>query len=149
MSIKEFEFFNGVVLNGLIRQGSSLKVDIFPSSSQNSFILNDKVGIYIKYSKKLTTPWRFTFLKEHQEEFKVMSELCANSFLVLVCNKDGIVCIDNNTLKNILDENFKDIEWISASRLARESYTIKGSDGKLKFKINLNDFPKHINEILS
>ena len=52
-------------------------------------------------------------------------------------------------MKNILDENFKDIEWISASRLARESYTIKGSDGKLKFKINLNDFPKHINEILS
>ena len=43
-----------------------------------------------------------------------------------------------------VDDKYEDVEWISASRLKRESYAIKGSDGKLKFKINLNDFPKHI-----
>ena len=144
MSIKEYEFFNGVVLNKLIRKGKPVKIDVFPCTSENAFIINDKVGLYIKYSKKLTTPWRFSFLKLHQEEFKIMSELCKNSFLILVCNKDGIVCINNKTLKLILDDDHEEVEWISASRLARESYAIKGSDGKLKFKINLNDFPKHV-----
>ena len=144
MSINEYEFFNGVVLNKLIRKGKPVKIDVFPSSSQNSFLINEKVGLYIKFSKKITTPWRFTFLKEHQEEFKVMTELCENAFLILVCNKDGIVCINNKTLKTLLDDDHQDTEWISASRLARESYEIKGSDGKLKFKINLNDFPKHV-----
>jgi len=148
MSIKEYEFFNGVVLNKLIRKGKPLNIDIFPSSSQNTFILDGKVGIYIKYSKKLTSPWRFTFLREHQEEFKIMSQLCSSSFLILVCNKDGIVCIDNKTLKNILDDNHAEVEWISASRLARESYSVKGSDGKLKFKINISDFPKNISDCL-
>lgn len=144
MSINDYELFNGAVLNKLIRKGKPVKIDIFPSSSNNAFTINDKVGLYIKYSKKLVSPWRFSFIKEHQDEFKIMTDLCKKSFLILVCNKDGIVCINNTTLKTILDDNYEDVEWISASRLKRESYAIKGSDGKLKFKINLNDFPKHV-----
>ena len=144
MSIKEYEFFNGVVLNKLIRKGKPVSIDVFPCSSENSFILNEKVGLYIKYSKKLTTPWRFSFAKIHQDELKIMSELCKKCFLLLVCNKDGIACISYKDLKKILDDNHEEVEWISASRLARESYAIKGSDGKLKFKINLNDFPKDV-----
>jgi hypothetical protein len=144
MSINDYELFNGAVLNKLIRKGKPVKIDIFPSSSNNAFTVNDKVGLYIKYSKKLVSPWRFSFIKEHQDEFKIMTDLCKKSFLILVCNKDGIVCINNTTLKTILDDNYEDVEWISASRLKRESYAIKGSDGKLKFKINLNDFPKHV-----
>jgi hypothetical protein len=143
MTINEYQFFNGVVLNGLVRKGKLLKIDAFPSSGNNAFTINEKVGIYIKYSKKVISPWRFTFLKEHQDEFKIMSELLT-SFLILVCNKDGIVCINSITLKKILDTKHESVEWISAARLKRESYEVKGSDGKLKFKININDFPRHV-----
>ena len=143
MAINEYQFFNGVVLNGLVRKGKLLKIDAFPSSGNNAFTINEKVGIYIKYSKKVISPWRFTFLKEHQDEFKIMSELLT-SFLILVCNKDGIVCINSITLKKILDTKHESVEWISAARLKRESYEVKGSDGKLKFKININNFPRHV-----
>ena len=47
-------------------------------------------------------------------------------------------------IKKVLDEHHEEAEWISASRLKRESYAIKGSDGKLKFKINLRDFQRDI-----
>ena len=145
MTIKEYEFFNGVVLNGIINSDKSIKIAEFPTTSKNSFRLNgNKVGIYIKHSKKIISPWRFTFLKEHQEEFKTMSELCDHTFLILVCNNDGIASIKNTILKKILDDNHEPSEWISASRLKRESYEIKGSDGKLKHKINLRDFPRDI-----
>ena len=143
MAINEYQFFNGVVLNGLVRKGKPLKIDIFPSNGNNAFTINEKVGIYIKYSKKVISPWKFTFFREHQDEFKIMSELLT-SFLILVCNKDGIICINSITLKKILDAKHEAVEWISAARLKRESYEIKGSDGKLKFKININDFPRHI-----
>ena len=145
MAINEYEFFNGIVLNGLLKTGKSIKIAEFPTTSKNSFRLNgNKVGIYIKHSKKVISPWRFTFLKEHQEEFKAMDELCENTFLILVCNKDGIASINSKVLKKVLDENHDPAEWISASRLKRESYAIKGSDGKLNFKINLRDFPRDI-----
>ena len=112
MSINDYEFFNGVVLNKLIRKGKPVKIDIFPSSSNNAFTINDKIGLYIKYSKKLVSPWRFGFQREHQDEFKIMSDLCKMSFLILVCNKDGIVCINNKTLKTILDDKYEDREII-------------------------------------
>ena len=133
MAINKSEFFNGVVLSGLIQSGKPLKIEEFPTKSKNAFTINEKVGIYIKYRDKPNSPWRFTFTKEHQDEFKIMSEYL-ESFLILVCGKDGIVCINSNTLKKILDETHEKWEWISARRLKRESYEVKGSDGKLKFK---------------
>lgn len=145
MPINEYEFYNGVVLNGLLKSGKSIEIADFPTTSKNSFMLNEnKVGIYIKHSRKVISPWRFTFLKEHQEEFKAMSELCINAFLILVCGKDGIASIKSDVLKKVLDDNHEPAEWLSASRLKRESYAIKGSDGKLNFKINLRDFPRDI-----
>ena len=82
MSIKEYEFFNGVVLNKLIRKGKPVKIGVFPCTSENAFIINDKVGLYIKYSKKLTTPWRFSFLKLHQEQQ-------LKKFLIFVAGKNN------------------------------------------------------------
>ena len=106
MAINEYEFANGVVLNGLLKSGKSIKITEFPTTSKNSFRLNDnKVGIYIKHSKKVISPWRFTFLKEHQEEFKAMGELCDNVFLILVCGKDGIASIKNNILKKVFSQS--------------------------------------------
>jgi hypothetical protein len=149
MSIKEYEFFNGVVLNKIIRKGKPVKIDTFPCSSKNAFAINDKVGLYIKYSKKPTTPWRFSFLKLHQDEIKVMKEVLDEVFVIFVCQKDGFACLSYDELKKVLDEQHDEIEWISASRLKRESYTLKGSNGKLKFKINDNAFPKRIFELLN
>ena len=144
MPIKEYEFYNGVVLNKLIRKGKPVKIDIFPCSSKNAFTINDKLGVYIKYSKKVISPWRFSFYKIHQDEISIMKEMCDDVFIVLVCQKDGFACIPYKDLKKVLDDNHEEIEWISASRLKRESYSIKGSDGKLKLKVKDSDFPKVI-----
>ena len=104
MALKEYEFYNGVVLNRLIRKGKPINIDIFPTTSSNSFMINDKVGLYIKFSTKKISPWRFSFTKEHQEEMKIMSDLLHNIYLILVCNLDGIVCIEYSELKNVLYE---------------------------------------------
>ena len=44
-------------------------------------------------------------------------------------------------------EYYEDVEWVSASRLKREQYTIKGSNGKLNFKIADTDYPKKIKDL--
>tara|TARA_B100000900_G_C20037514_1_gene496590 strand:- start:37 stop:486 length:450 start_codon:yes stop_codon:yes gene_type:complete len=144
MALNEYEFFNGVVLNRLIRKGKPIKIDIFPTSGNNSFMINDKVGLFLKYSTKKISPWRFSFTREHQEEMKIMKDLLKDVYLVLICGKDGIACIEYEELKIVLDEYFEDVEWVSASRLKREQYSIKGSNGKLDFKIADSDFPKKI-----
>ena len=148
MSLKEYEFYNGVVLNRLIRKGNPIKIDVFPTSGNNSFMINDKVGLYIKYSSKNISPWRFSFTKEHQQELNIMKQLLDTIYLILVCERDGIVCIEYEELKQVLDEHYEEIEWVSVSRLKREQYSVKGSNGKLEFKIADSDYPKKIFEKL-
>ena len=142
---KDFEFFHGVVFSRIIH-GSRCPVTIrpFQSASNSSYILNESIGIYIKYSSKRMTPWRFTFTKDHQDEIGLMKSVCKSVFLVLVCNDDGIVCLSYPELRQILDDQHAPIEWISATRQKRKMYAVKGSDGELDFKVGQSAFPERI-----
>lgn len=146
--IKEFEFFHGLVFARILHGTQRpLTIKPFPSSTNASYVINEKIGIYIKYSSKRMTPWRFTFKKEHQEEIELMKDKLKEVFLVLVCNDDGVVCLSYPELKQILDDQHDAIEWISATRHKREMYSVKGSDGKLGFKVGPNDFPEKLFDI--
>ena len=143
--IKEFEFFHGLVFARILHASQRpLTVKPFQSASNASYVVNDDVGIYIKYSSKRMTPWRFTFMKNHQNEIDLMKFQCKRVYLLLVCNDDGIVCLSYSELKQLLDNQHKPIEWISATRHKRQMYTVKGSDGELDFKIGQAEFPEKL-----
>lgn len=93
------------------------------------------------------TPWRFSFKKEHQQEIELMKQGFKEVFLLLVCNDDGVVCLSYAELKQILDDQYDAIEWISATRHKREMYAVKGSNGELGFKVGANDFPEKIFDV--
>jgi hypothetical protein len=143
--LKEFDFFHGVVFTRIIH-GSEITICIksYPTPSNSSYIINDNVGIFIKYSSKRMSPWRFSFQKRHQDEILEMKNKLGEVFTILVCNDDGIVCLSFDELKMILDTQHDEGAWISAARGPREEYEVKGSDGKLKFKIANNDFPTKV-----
>lgn len=143
--IKEFEFFHGLVFARILHGTQRpLSIKPFKSISNSSYVVNDTIGIYIKYSSKRMTPWRFTFRKEHQDEIDLMKYNLKSLFLLLVCNDDGVVCLSYTELKKILDNQHNPIEWISATRHKREMYAVKGSNGELNFKVGQNDFPEKI-----
>ena len=143
--IKEFEFYHGVVFARILHATQRpLSICPFQSRTNASYVVNDGTGIYIKYSSKRMTPWRFTFKKSHQEEIDVLRSKFGSVFLLLVCNDDGIVCLEYSELKQILDDQHRAIEWISASRRKRQMYSVKGPDGALKLKIGQGDFPEKI-----
>lgn len=147
--LKDYSFYHGLVFIEILNAtGKPVKVQIYPTPSNSSYAINDEIGIYIKYSTKRMSPWRFSFLKEHQEEIDEMSTILSNVFVVLVCHTDGIVCLDYNELRHVLDENHSEVEWISAARSKREKYAVAGSDGNLRVKIGNSDFPRKVLQAL-
>jgi len=140
--IKEFEKFHGMVLARMIHDYKKPSIiEPYPSKDNSSYIINNKIGIYIKYSKKRLSPWRFSFTKEHQDEIQKMKKKLKMVFVVFVCNDDGIAALSFNELKLVLNEDHKETEWVAIKRRTREKYSVSGSDGKLKFKIGECDFP--------
>jgi hypothetical protein len=143
--IKEFEFFHGLVFARILhRTQPALSLKLFQSGSNASYVLNGTTAVYIKYSSKRMTPWRFTFRNEHQAEIDLLKSKFDRVFLLLVCNDDGVVCLSYSELKQLLDNQHEPIEWISATRHKREMYAVKGSNGELDFKIGKNDFPEKL-----
>ncbi len=141
--LKEFQFYHGVVFSKILHSTlERVTLQSFPTPDNASYILNRKVGIYIKYSSKRLSPWRFSFAKRHQDEILELKKKAGKVFLVLVCNDDGIVILSYRELKKILNKKHEDAEWISVSRNKRKMYSVKGSDGELNFKIGLNDIHK-------
>lgn len=148
--IREFEFFHGAVIARIVH---GVKNDVairpYPSSSNASYVLDDKIGLYIKHSGNRMTPWHFSFAQFHQNEILEMRNHFGEVFIALVCKDDGIVCLSFDELKIVLNEIHDRHEWIKASRHSREKYQIKGSDGKLVFKIGANKFPGKVIEALN
>lgn len=142
--IHEFEFYHGAVLTKIALDGHDSDIKSYNSPSRSSYVINNKIGLYIKHSTNRLTPWSFSFAREHQTEIQEMSEAFDNVFIALVCGKDGIVCLSFKELKYVLDDEHNDHEWVRVSRRPREKYTIKGSDGKMRFKIAHSDFPSKL-----
>jgi hypothetical protein len=139
--IHEFEFYHGAVLTKIALGGKDSSIRSYESPSRSSYVIDGKIGLYIKHSTSRLTPWTFSFAKEHQDEIEKMEKELGDVFVALVCDKDGIACLNFKELKVVLDEVHGESEWIRVSRRPREKYTIKGSDGKLGFKVAYSDFP--------
>ena len=61
--------------------------------------------------------------------------------MLLVCRDDGIVVLNSKELEVVLNNTDKDNKWISIYRNRRKMYSVEGSDGKLTYKIGINEFP--------
>ena len=125
-----------------IQRGMGKYSYLVKSAQYDSSRVDKSIGLFIKYSNKKLSPWRYTIYKAEQEELEILQELCSTVFLIIVNGFDGIACLTFKDLKEILDENYGDSEWISVKRRLHTEYRIAGSDGRLEKKIATNSFPK-------
>lgn len=142
---KEFEFYHGVVFSKLVHyQGKfNLSLKLYSDISNACYVINNRVGLYIKHSTKRITPWSFSIQKDHKQEFLQMAEDLKEVFLILVCGDDGIVTLRSGDLWTIINRGAQ-TEWISIIRTPRKEYTVKGPNGVLDHKVGKSDFPKII-----
>ena len=143
--LREFEFFHGIVFARLLHATSErISIKPFPTSDNASYVINETVGVYIKYSSKRLTPWGFSFQKRHQDEILRMKNELGEVFVLLVCNDDGIVGLNFDEVRNLLDEAHQDAEWIRVARSRGQMYAVSGSDGALGYKASKDDFGQRI-----
>lgn len=143
--VREFEFYHGSALTRLIHGHENISIKQYAAATSNaSYVVNDRAGLYLKHSTSRLSPWVFTFKKEHQNEVQEMKNSLGEVFVVLICGKDGVACLSYDELRVALDDTHSATEWLKAARRTREKYTISGSDGKLKTKIGENEFPAKI-----
>jgi len=140
VTISEYELFHGAAICRLIRDNLINNIEKYPSGSTGGYLVNGTIGLYIKHSSKRLSPWRFTLLGQHKKEILEMSIKLEKVFLLLVCNTDGVACLNFNQLETLIGLQNITPDWISASRTRRKKYLIRGSYGTLKVKVGVNRY---------
>ncbi|MGD1078940.1 MAG: hypothetical protein ABR881_11530 [Candidatus Sulfotelmatobacter sp.] len=139
--INEFEFYHGVTFARMLHSVQrELAIKPYSASDNAAYVVDGSIGVYIKYSSKRLSPWRFSFQQRHRDAIVEMKTNLGDVFVLLVCNDDGVVILTFDEFKQVLNEAQERTEWISATRNRREMYSIKGSDGKLGFKVGKDEF---------
>lgn len=143
--INEFEFYHGVAFARMLHTSQrELNIKPYSPSDNAAYVVNGSIGIYIKYSSKRLSPWRFSFQPRHRDKIIEMKKAVGAVFVLLVCNDDGIVILTFEEFTQIIGGASGGTEWVSATRNRRQMYSIKGSDGKLGFKVGKDEFAEKL-----
>jgi hypothetical protein len=138
-----YTFFYGSALVRLIHDSQTYGIKLVMDN--NCYLINEKSYIYMKHCTKRLSPWSFTFSPEHIAEITNLYNEHKNIFVVLICNDDGICCLDFDELSQVIYFGTTNIsKSIRVSRSPREKYAVSGTDGKLSHKIGDNEFPKKV-----
>lgn len=139
----EYEFYQGVVLRQLVVQ-SDFSIMLRPFEKQgriNAFVVNSKIGVFIKHSGKRMSPWRFTFTIEQAADLLDLTTAYSSSFVAFVCNDDGIVTLDVSTLYEIVSFQESENAWVRIDRPRRAQYGVSGNRAELSYKVPNGIFP--------
>jgi hypothetical protein len=141
----DFAQFHGILLTRIVHASTdSVSIRLFAIDSNSSYVINDTIGLYVKYCAKRMSPWRFSFSTKHHNEIEALHKHCLKSFIVLICNNDGIACLCYDEFRQVIDLNHHGTESIRVARPPRSMYSISGTDGKVRFKIGDSDFPRRL-----
>jgi len=147
--ISDYNRYYGCVFCFLVdRLQSTISIRRLSVGVQGFYIVNETVPLYIKFSRTRKGPWSFNFQKDHQKQYSELVSRYRNCVTVLVCGKDGLVALEHDQLREILDDQFEDQESVTVRRKLGHMYSVKGTDGQLTRKIGRDSLQNIVGRIV-
>jgi len=135
--IDKQNYYHGAALIEILEHANCKQISKFDTG----FAVNGNIFIFLKYTTKHRSPWRFTF---SQSDIEYLDSLKGKSiFIALVCGGDGICSIKETELKILITNKSG---WVSAKRKFREQYKVTGSNNELTEKVSFKRWPNIIFE---
>ncbi len=137
--IDKQEFYHGVAIIRLLEDERCQKV----KKHDFGYTINDDVFVFLKYSTKSRSPWRFSFRHDEVEQLNSLANSFRKIIVALVCGGDGICAVSWQEAAEIMGN---EEGWISAKRNFNKQYGVAGPKGRLNGKVSLCEWPLKIFE---
>lgn len=134
--ISDYKLYQGAVLAQLIDEiDEPVSIeDLREEGRQSAYIINERIGLYIKHSTARLSPWQFTFSKANALTLMDLRKQASKVFVIFVCWLDGMTCLSLDELTSILGAGISDQAWVRVQRRKNEWYSIGGAAGDLPYK---------------
>jgi hypothetical protein len=143
--IRQVEQYHGAVIARLIRGGIDGYLRVRAHEHiRSAYALDERVGLYIKYATSRLSPWSFGFKPAHQDEIAALRAEFDETFVVLACGTDGVVCLDAAEYARLLDDAPSPGDWIKAARSRRQKYVVTSSESAGAFRVADSEYPAKV-----
>lgn len=132
--IDKQDFYHGVVVLRLLDDERVIKV----RKQELGYLVNDEIFVFIKYSTKSGTPWRFTITDSDISRLQTLASGHKRLYLAFVCGGDGICPVSWKDAELLIGNT---LSWISVTRKFNESYGVAGTNGQLSRKVPVQQWP--------
>lgn len=109
MKINDDHMYHGAALTQIAEHPQFTAINSFGldgEKSRSAFLVNQDIGIYVKYATKRTKPYgefQFTFSEDHIAEIESIADKAEKTFIVFVCvAAEEICCIRRAELQALL-----------------------------------------------
>jgi hypothetical protein len=149
--IPEYKLYHGSVLADIVDayDGEVTFRSRGETGRMLNYVINDVVGLQIKYATQRLRPWQFSFSASHIGNLKELKAAYHACFVVLVCRTDGIIAVRvEDVLASLCAEGVEQA-WLRADRKKREMYRLYGPLGEFpeKFKTTVAPIVEALKEL--
>lgn len=134
--IDKYEFYHGAAIVRLLQDE---RCAALCRKGLLGYVLNNSVFLFIKYTTKARSPWRFSFDKEDIERADKMALEHERVVFPFVCGGDGICALDWSEARRLLDGN---PGWIAVARKHNGQYAVWGSVDEHERRISKKRWPE-------
>jgi hypothetical protein len=133
----DYELYQGVVLRNLVVNADlSLIIRPFVKEGRiSAFVLNSRIGVFVKHASARMSPWRFTFTLDQASDLLDLEAKFFDSFFVFVCGLDGLVTLDAASLHQIVTFDGANKAWVAVERKPRSQYRVWGNRAELPNRV--------------
>ncbi|OGU81709.1 MAG: hypothetical protein A2W11_12780 [Ignavibacteria bacterium RBG_16_35_7] len=133
--IDKSDYYHGTTILKVLEDNQTHQICF----KNNSYLIDSSNLIFLKYTTKSKSPWRFTFSEKEIESIRSSFSDKLNIFFVLICDGDGLCALKCQELLKLLNQK---TGWVAVSRKFNKQYSVSGQNGYLEKKIPFGRWPK-------
>jgi hypothetical protein len=127
---QEFERYYGTVFTSLFEEASDVRIKKV-SDNDSAYILNDRLGLYIKHATARISPWNYSF---RTNDFAIIDQMGIEVKEIafgLICGFHGVCLISSDDLKVAGGVFQGDPLRITVRTMRGGSWKVSGTSGEL------------------
>lgn len=142
MKVQEKDLYHGAALTQIVEH-PSFKALNKADDKYGHYLVNHDRRILAKYTKKVDSPWQFTF---SEDDMRIVGDNLrtkgdTRAFICLVCGDKTVCLLDEKEIWEVLDLSRVAWQWIKVDAPKGCSMHVAGSKGVCKRTVSHSCFP--------
>ena len=127
----EYERYYGTAFMELFEEAtSSVRIEA-RNSERTSFLINGKLGLYLKHSSARSNTWNFGFRENDYLAIKELKSVSKEIAFACICGFHGVCIISSKDFEKCAGYPTDFVSRITVRTKVRGSWTVTGSAGEL------------------